>query len=340
MRRVIVHVAARTYAIVGAGIVAILIAVATFSYSAAPEPRGRLDSFWTEGAPMPTLRTEIAGAAIDNIVYVIGGFDSQGRAVATVEVYDSGNDSWSAVAPLPQPLHHAAAASLGEKLYVVGGYFANNTSSDSLYVYDPKTDKWQELSPMPTARGALTAQFVNGTLYAVGGVSTGFGSAGVVGTNEAYDPETDSWQEKTPMPTPREHLASASFDNKLYVIGGRVGGLESNLDANEVYDPVEDKWTKLAPMPSKRGGLAAAASPSDGRIYVFGGESPAGTFKNNEGYSPQGNVWESAPEMPHGRHGLAAVGVGSEIYVIGGGPRPGLTVSDFNQIFHASFAAG
>jgi N-acetylneuraminic acid mutarotase len=332
-----VHVAARTYAIIGAGIVAILIAVAAFSYSAAPEPKGRQGSFWTEGAPMPTPRTEIAGAAIDNIVYIVGGFDAQGRAVATVEVYNSSNDSWSAVAPMPQPLHHAAAASLGEKLYVVGGYFANNTSSDRLYVYDPKTDKWQDLSSMPTARGALTAQFVNGTLYAIGGVSTGFGSAGVVGTNEAYDPATDRWEEKEPMPTPREHLASASYDNELYIIGGRVGGLDANLDANEMYDPAEDKWTELAAMPSKRGGLAAAASPSDGRIYVFGGESPTGTFRNNERYSPHTSIWESAPEMPNGRHGLAAVGVENEIYVIGGGPQPGLTVSDSNQILHIPF---
>jgi N-acetylneuraminic acid mutarotase len=331
-----VNVAARTYAIIGAGIVAILIAVAAFSYSASLES-GRQNSFWTEGAPMPTPRTEVAGAAIDNNIYIVGGFDGQGKAVSTVEVYDANNNNWSTAAPLPQPLHHAAAASFDGRLYVVGGYFANNTSSDRLYAYDPKTNRWHELSPMPTARGALTAQFVNGTLYAVGGVSTGFGSAGVVGTNEAYDPVTDSWQEKAPMPTPREHLASASYDNELYVIGGRVGGLDANLDANEMYDPVEDKWSKLASMPSKRGGLAAAASPSDGAIYVFGGESPTGTFRNNERYSTHMSIWEPAPEMPNGRHGLAAIGVENKIYVIGGGPRPGLTVSDTNQILHIPY---
>ncbi|HEY8139493.1 MAG TPA: hypothetical protein VIE86_00255, partial [Nitrososphaera sp.] len=75
-------------------------------------------------------------------------------------------------------------------------------------------------------------------------------------------------------------------------------------------------------------------------IYVFGGEAVDGTFKNNERYSTYGNVWESAPEMPNGRHGLAAVDIGSEIYVIGGGPQPGLTVSDFNQILRTSYAVG
>jgi N-acetylneuraminic acid mutarotase len=90
-------------------------------------------------------------------------------------------------------------------------------------------------------------------------------------------------------------------------------------------------------MPSKRGGLAAAVSGTDGWIYVFGGEAADGTFKNNERYSTDGNVWESAPEMPNGRHGLAAVDIGSEIYVIGGGPQPGLSVGDFNQVLHTSY---
>ena len=38
--------------------------------------------------------------------------------------------------------------------------------------------------------------------------------------------------------------------------------------------------------------------------------------------------------MPTARHGLAAVAIGDKIYVIGGGPQPGLSVTDANEIFH------
>jgi N-acetylneuraminic acid mutarotase len=86
-------------------------------------------------------------------------------------------------------------------------------------------------------------------------------------------------------------------------------------------------------MPSKRGGLTAASSDLDGNIYVFGGESPTGTFKNNESYRPVTDKWFSATPMPDARHGLAAVTVDNKIYVIGGGPQPGLTVSGLNQIY-------
>ncbi len=127
------------------------------------------------------------------------------------------------------------------------------------------------------------------------------------------------------------------YDDKLYVIGGRIDSLSSNLNSNEAYDPAKDEWTTLAPMPSKRGGLAAAASSTDGGIYVFGGEEPTGTFKQVHRYNTGGDSWESAPQMPNGRHGLAAVDIGSNIYVIGGGPRPGLSVGDFKQILHTRF---
>jgi hypothetical protein len=93
-------------------------------------------------------------------------------------------------------------------------------------------------------------------------------------------------------------------------------------------------------MSSKRGGLSAATSPTDGWIYVFGGEEPGGTFQLAERYNPGSDAWEISPEMPNGRHGLAAVTVGSEIHVIGGGPQPGLSVGDFNQILHTSYMLG
>ena len=51
--------------------------------------------YWTEAKPMPSARTEVAGAAIDMDIYIIGGLDKDGSAVPSVDVYDSVSDSWS-----------------------------------------------------------------------------------------------------------------------------------------------------------------------------------------------------------------------------------------------------
>jgi N-acetylneuraminic acid mutarotase len=290
------------------------------------------ESFWTAGAPMPTPRTEVTAAVLKDEIYVIGGFDESGQVTDIVEVYNITNNTWTRAAPLPEPLHHTAAASYNEKIYVVGGYTAPWSPSNKLFIYDHVQNKWQEGKAMPTARGALNVNFINGTLYAVAGSSDR-----PLNSNEAYDPSSDTWSSKALMPTARHHAGSAVVDGKIFVIGGRISGSLENISVNEAYDPEQDIWiTNLEAMPSKRSGIAATASPANSsNIYVFGGEELSKTFNNNERYDASTNKWTSEPPMPTARHGLGAVYIEDDrIYVIGGGPHPGLSVSGANEIFN------
>jgi N-acetylneuraminic acid mutarotase len=299
-------------------------------------------SFWTNGSPISTSRTEVSATAVGDSVYVIGGFNAQGQPTDIVEVYNTKNNTWSSAASLPHPLHHTAAAtSLDGKIYVVGGFLDSQwTPSNRLFIYDPLKNQWREGKHMPTARGALTANFIDRTLYAVGGqsfVSSSSSSSpsGILTTNEAYDTASNTWTTKAPMITARHHAASAVVNGNLYVIGGRVEGISPtvNVNVNEVYDSEKNTWTCLAPMPSKRSGIAAANFVMSS-IYVFGGEEPSKTFNNNERYDTKTNKWFIDAPMPTARHGLGAASVEDRIYVLGGGPQPGLSVSNANEIFH------
>ena len=148
-----------------------------------------------------------------------------------------------------------------------------------------------------------------------------------------YDPITDRWISKTPMPTGRHHAASATVDNKIYVSGGRIAGSSPlvNVNVNEMYDTETEKWTTVEPMQSKRSGIAAASVNNN--IFVFGGEDLTRTYGNNEKFDTQDGKWTSQEPMPTSRHGLAAVSINNRIFVIGGGPEPGLSVSDANEIY-------
>jgi N-acetylneuraminic acid mutarotase len=289
------------------------------------------ESIWSIGKSMPTLRTEVTATIIGDNIYVIGGFDKSGKVLDTIEVYNMKNDSWKAVAPLPQPLHHTAATTFNGSLYVVGGYTNNNwLPSAKLFIYYPKNDIWTEGSPMPTARGALTAVFIDEILYALGGE----GENGIMDINEAYNSKTKNWISKSPMPTARHHAASVVVDEDVYVIGGRIEGILpiTNVNVMEMYDPTIDKWIILDPMPSERSGISAASV--NNTIYVFGGEDITKTYNNNEKYNVENNIWESQEPLPTARHGLSAVSVTDKIYVIGGGPKPGLSVTNVNEIFN------
>ena len=285
---------------------------------------------WSEGATMPTPRSEIAATNIGDDIYVIGGFDKSGDPSGAVDVYNVKNNSWKSIAPVPQGVHHTAAVSYDGKIYLVGGFISREwIPSNQLLIYDPIKDQWTEGKSMPTPRGALNALFVNGTLYAIGG-HTGDRTLNI---NEAYDPITNKWISKASMPTARNHAASAAVDNKIYVVGGRTHGITArvNVNVNEMYDTHTDKWTAVEPMASNRSGIAATSINNS--FFVFGGEDLIKSYGNNEEYDTQDGRWISQEPMPTPRHGLAAVSVDDRIFVIGGGPKSGYSVSGINEIY-------
>jgi N-acetylneuraminic acid mutarotase len=168
---------------------------------------------------LPTPRTEVTSANLDDDVYVIGGFTSDGETSAIVEMYNATSDSWKTdVTPLPVPLHHASSIPFQDKIYVIGGYMDDWTPSNRLLIYHPETNEWTQSGLMPTPRGSPNAHFVNDTLYVIGG-DADEQSLNVV---ESYDPITNQWTTHTSMPTARHHAASAVIDGNIYVIGGRL----------------------------------------------------------------------------------------------------------------------
>jgi N-acetylneuraminic acid mutarotase len=55
---------------------------------------------------------------------------------------------------------------------------------------------------------------------------------------QQYDPDTDAWTLKAPMPTGRFRLAAAAVKDKIYAIGGYDGG---PINRVEEYDPAQDQ---------------------------------------------------------------------------------------------------
>jgi hypothetical protein len=77
---------------------------------------------------------------------------------------------------------------------------------------------------MPTPRFYLSVGVANRILYAVGGyVSEGKGvPSGEIPPSimEAYDPRSNSWTKKTPLPGNRNFVALGEVSGILYAVGG------------------------------------------------------------------------------------------------------------------------
>jgi N-acetylneuraminic acid mutarotase len=166
----------------------------------------------------------------------------------------------------------------------------------------PNENTWTKKASMHEPRGGLGVAVVNGKLYAIGGSNqSGLYPAniqgGFVGTNEEYNPVTDTWTYRSPMPTPRSDFAIAVYNNKIYCMGGTVGTEKVDIIfsrfvtsvVNEVYDPATDTWETKAALPNA--GMFMQAIVVDNKIYVIDG-------RFNEVYDPENDTWTTKAQTP------------------------------------------
>jgi hypothetical protein len=285
-----------------------------------PPPETSLE--WTTRPSVPTARTEVATAILDDELYVIGGFEENDQPSAAVEIFDLQEETWREGPQLPTPLHHASAVAVNGSLHVLGGYNAVPFQATPTHlVLEPGSGTWEQAEPLPMARGAHGAGLLDGAIYLVGGVGP---DGELLASVDVYHPGNDSFTSAPGLPTPREHLGAAS-DYGVHALGGLEGGLDTNVDVHEALVPSEG-WVEADPVPTARGGVDAALY--NGSIVVAGGEAPESTFAEVEAWDTSQGGWTSLPEMPTPRHGLGVDGWQDQLITAAGGPEPGFTTSD------------
>ncbi len=68
-----------------------------------------------------------------------------------------------------------------------------------------------------------------------------------------------------------------------------------------------------------------------GQIVSVGGEEPGGTIAEVLAYRVADKRWVQLDDLRTPRHGLGVAALAGRVFVIGGGPEPGLTVSSANE---------
>jgi N-acetylneuraminic acid mutarotase len=154
---------------------------------------------------------------------------------------------------------------------------------------------------------------VDGKIYAMGGRAT-------EALTTEYEPATDTWTTRAPMPTSRFLLATSVVNGRIYAIGGGPAAFKPGLSVVEEYDPVTDTWTTKARMPTARWGLSS--SVVDGKIYAIGGTGASsfwsGFRRTVEEYDPLTDTWSKKADMPTARILFSTNVVDGKIYAIGG----------------------
>jgi len=134
------------------------------------------------------------------------------------------------------------------------------------------------------------------------------------------------WISVSNLPAPREYLAAASCNGKVYAIGGD----NNNTPCSDVfvYDPAAPAagWTTVSNLPMPLTQIAAASI--SGKVYAVGGYSGGGqspTYQYDPNQPQSG--WVAVSNMPAVSYGLGATAVGGTLYAVGGADSMGDTRS-------------
>jgi N-acetylneuraminic acid mutarotase len=256
--------------------------------------------------------------------------------VVTTKAASSAENSWLNRPPMPDAKSGVEVAVVNGKIYVIG---PDGTNLE----YDPATLTWTAKQPAPPPRSQFAIAVYQNKIYVIGG-SVGFdqstGSQILSSLNEVYDPQTDTWESKTPMPSNRSQLNANVVDGKIYLIGGRTGGQFTTVDLNEVYDPQTDTWNTKAPIPYPV--VQYASAVIDGKIFIMGGQDEFADTVNLDLvqiYDPSTDTWSFGTPMPNVVWQAAAgattgVWAPKRIYLFGGLPAHSLFGTNITQVYN------
>ena len=146
-------------------------------------------------------------------------------------------------------------------------------------------NSWNTKTPMKQERAGLGVVTVDGKIYAIGGYTTICHFTreldGFCGTNERYDPKTDTWVTLKAMPTPRANFAIAAHEGKIYCIGH---------GPTEVYDTTTNSWSTKTSI--QFNGNKLKANVIDGKIFVLAN-------LRLYMYDPNSDIWTEKASIPN-----------------------------------------
>jgi hypothetical protein len=172
---------------------------------------------------------------------------------------------------------------VGGKIYACAGDIATQHDGSSVEEYDPESDTWTSREDMPTpVRYIGATAVVNDLLYVISGESFAY-----VDAVRCYDPASNRWSLKAPIPTMRSLAAVAVLNGEIHVAGGYFvdsSGTPFSLNNLDIYNPVTNSWRAGTPMPTGR--ISCAGSVVNGVFFVSGGSTAGqpGQFRVVEAY--------------------------------------------------------
>jgi N-acetylneuraminic acid mutarotase len=263
-------------------------------------------STWSGQADsMPDAYAAGGVAALDGLMYVIGGCDAVNCGHSEVQVYDPATDTWTLSAPYPEPIAWESCGAITGKIYCAGGVTDNTTSTTDAFSYDPRTGTWSKIASLPIDLWGSGYAAANGQLLVSGGVTDD--SVTVTSQGFAYDPLSGAWSALPDAPVAVHRGGSGCG---FYLVGGSTTGFGLTQDAEQLpgyglCGPVDLSWlsesrTQFTLRPGQRVTVSVTVDASATALLQPGVYTAALDIGNNTPYQvPDVGITVTVPGGEH-----------------------------------------
>jgi N-acetylneuraminic acid mutarotase len=194
---------------------------------------------WKLLKPMPTGRQHINCGVYENEIYIAGGLTSWKNITKNHEVFNTATNTWSEKAAIPYLVQNASVVTIDSLIYVIGGAGAKEDIWADVWTvetYNINTNKWEKINELPQLLFGTAAVVMNKEIIVLGGQTLIDGKNDTSKKVFIYKTKSGQWIETSPLPIKNVFFACATIGNKIYVIGGTVGGNPSWDNYAEVYE--------------------------------------------------------------------------------------------------------
>ncbi|KAL8604119.1 hypothetical protein ACOMHN_047331 [Nucella lapillus] len=226
--------------------------------------------FWTAIAPLACTRMYHGVAALEGIIYAVGGETSDHCKDASenncfldsCEYYNPDTDEWGPIANIKDGTIGAAVIGFRGLVWVMGGFVEHNNGKIVLAAvecYDPRTNSWINMNPLPAPVCHAGVVQVMDTLFVVGGAGIADPYLPVVSSPLVlqYLEVDDAWVTIAALTTPRHDATCCTIGSRIYVLGGICSLTHEILADVECLDVATGQWDPdLPPLSSPAMGSA------------------------------------------------------------------------------------
>ncbi len=194
---------------------------------------------WKLRSPMPTGRQHIDCGVYGDDIYISGGLTSWKNISKKTEVFNVVTNTWTEKASIPSLRNNAAVVTLDSLIYVIGGAGTKENIYGDIWTvetYNVNSDSWVQKNDLPFMLFKPGVVVVNNKIIVLGGQALINGQDDCSKKVLIYKPKSDQWIETTPLPAKNVFFGCASIGNKIYVIGGTVGGNPNWDSYTAVYE--------------------------------------------------------------------------------------------------------